>query len=256
MKIWFPPQTDQKSRYAFHALAGIAMILLLALFLILLTAYMTLFSEAYQAAVSLIFCMLSVFLILFFSLKLGQRLQKDTMIFCQDDDDRLYVIDVRVFSRSRRALLSVFDMEKRINEMRQQLERNHRVPDTATEIVTIDALKEYRDYYSLVCQTRIQGRQPETHTYLLMKGYEDESSLFLLLERKRVWEHTARLKKNRNPFGILISLLVLIAFALLCLGSHPYFGTLPREIYFPSLFFAMISLSVMVYFIIRQRRGE
>ncbi|HIS55291.1 MAG TPA: hypothetical protein IAB48_01355 [Candidatus Fimimorpha excrementavium] len=209
MKIWFPPQTDQKSRYAFHALAGIAMILLLALFLILLTAYMTLFSEAYQAAVSLIFCMLSVFLILFFSLKLGQR-----------------------------------------------LERSHRVPDTATEIVTIDALKEYRDYYSLVCQTRIQGRQPETHTYLLMKGYEDESSLFLLLERKRVWEHTARLKKNRNPFGILISLLVLIAFALLCLGSHPYFGTLPREIYFPSLFFAMISLSVMVYFIIRQRRGE
>ena len=83
-----------------------------------------------------------------------------------------------------------------------------------------------------------------------------EELLLRQLERRKSWAGALELAENRNPRFILLSALACAGFSALCVLSHPALARLPREIYFPCLGAAFLSLGCLVYFVIRQRRGE
>ena len=64
------------------------------------------------------------------------------------------------------------------------------------------------------------------------------------------------MKKNIVQCLILISALVCVSFGALCVLSHPAVAQLPQGLYFPCLGAAFAALCVLVYLVVRQRRGE
>ena len=63
-------------------------------------------------------------------------------------------------------------------------------------------------------------------------------------------------KENRNPRYILLSGLVFAVCVTLCVLSHPAVGELSGEIYFPCMGASLAAFCCLLYFVIRQRRGE
>ena len=94
------------------------------------------------------------------------------------------------------------------------------------------------------------------HTYLLIKGSPDEEWLLRELERRKTWENALEPTENRNPRYILLSGLVFAVCVTLCVLSHPAVGELSSEIYFPCMGASLAAFCCLLYFVIRQRRGE
>ena len=94
------------------------------------------------------------------------------------------------------------------------------------------------------------------HTYLLVKGYEDETALRHELMRRESWETALEPKENRNPFFLFLSGLFFCFFVAGCLLSHPAFQQWPQALYYPFLLAAFVAFFFIIYFLIRQRRGE
>lgn len=252
------PQTDGKNRFAIRMIVGIIGIVILAIILVLGVTVLTIYTDEYKEMVSLISCILSVALLIFLSVRLGRSFQRDAMIFCKDGEDRLFVMDARQAVQYRRGIFGYIgmmgDIQKRLEVLKQQIERENALPIGAVEIQKVDGIQEHSNCYALTCQVRYQNGRTGKRTYILIKGYEYEGELLRLLERKQLFE--VELKENRNPFFILLSLSIMIIFLLLCVLSHPYNAQLDESFYFPCLGIASAALCSMIYFIIKNRRGE
>ena len=260
MKVWMSHRTQQKNHIAVQMLSGLFGILALAFLLILGTAGLILLTDEYREAAAFILCLFITSVVIFLAFRLGRSQHRDATIFCRDDEDRLYVLDVRQWSRYRRGLTgsiqTFVEIEKNLEAIKNEVEKANIVPPGAVEILKVESIKEHPGSYSLVCWIRNSQEKTGKWTYHLVRGYEDEEELRYLLERKRTWNNAVELKESRNPVCIFLSLAALVIFGMLCLGSHPYFGILSQVLYFPCLGGAMFSLSSMIYFIIKYRRGE
>ena len=100
------------------------------------------------------------------------------------------------------------------------------------------------------------GWHPARSRFAVLIAARDEELLLRQLERRKIWAGALELAENRNPRFILLSALACAGFSALCVLSHPALARLPQEIYFPCLGAAFLSLGCLVYFVIRQRRGE
>mgnify|MGYP007093067026 CR=1 FL=1 len=89
-----------------------------------------------------------------------------------------------------------------------------------------------------------------------IKGSPDEEWLLRELERRKTWENALEPTENRNPRYILLSGLVFAVCVTLCVLSHPAVGELSGEIYFPCMGASLAAFCCLLYFVIRQRRGE
>ena len=85
-----------------------------------------------------------------------------------------------------------------------------------------------------------------------MDGAEE---LLNILDRKRRGEGP-EVRTSRWPAVTAVSGLVLAVFIGLCVFSHPAVGQLPEGIYFPSLGGGFIAFCVLVYALLKHRRGE
>ena len=130
------------------------------------------------------------------------------------------------------------------------------LPAGADEVRKVERIKENGSHYVLSCQVRRPDGRMGKKTYFLIKGCRDEELLLRQLERRKIWAGALELAENRNPRFILLSALACAGFSALCVLSHPALARLPQEIYFPCLGAAFLSLGCLVYFVIRQRRGE
>ncbi len=92
-------------------------------------------------------------------------------------------------------------------------------------------------------------------TYLMMKGYEHEDELRMLLERKRTVSRTVEIKEDHSLFYIFVSMASLFLFIILCSFSHPSVQVLSERLYFPLLGCAFIALYITLYLIVKYRRG-
>lgn len=258
MRVWMSPQTNGKNRFMMRTVSGAIGIIVLGGILIFGTAALTIYADEYKEIVSLFSCILSVALLIFLSVRLGRSSQRDTMIFCKDDEDRLFVIDARQAVQYGRGIIGYIgmmrDIQKRLEVLKQQIERENALPTGATEIRKVNGIQDHSNYYALTCQVRYQNGCTGKRTYILVKGYEYEGELLRLLERKQLFR--AELEENRNPSFIFLSLFVIIICVSLCVLSHPYNGQLEETFYFPCLGIASVALCSMIYFIIRNRRGE
>ena len=258
MKVWISPQIKGKNRFAIRMVLGTMGIVILAVSLVLGVTILTIYTDEYKEMVSFVSCILSVVLLIFLSAMLGRSIQRDAMIFCKDGEDRLFVVDARQAVQYRRGIFGYIgmmrDIQKQLEVLKQQIERENALPVGAVEIQKVDRIQDHDNCYALTCQVRYQNERTGKRTYILIKGYEYEGELLRLLERKQLFE--VELKENRNPFLILLSLSITIIFVLLSVLSHPYNAQLDERFYFPCLGIASAALCSMIYFIIKNRRGE
>lgn len=260
MKIWTPEQPSR--HYAASILLPLIGSVLLAVVLAGGAALLALRQGWPVAPISLAGCALAVFFALWAALAVGRRAQQGALIFCQDGQGRLFAVDARKFISYHKSLLGYLQTQKVVRRLveggvlARYLGEEKGLVGLENQILAVENIKENRNAYALTCRVRHPSGSFGRHTYLLVKGYTRQEELLYALERLRTAENLVELPSNRKPLFILLCSVALAVCIALCVCSHPAVGVLSQEIYFPCLGLAFALLFPLLYFIIRQHRGE
>ena len=195
-------------------------------------------------------------LTVFLALRLGRRSVQDATAFFWMEGDRLFAVDARRLVHHGRNVLDHAAAMGEVQQFLRKIAKDPYLPAGADEILKVERLREEPSHYVLVCRVRHPDRQVIRRTYFLGKGMEDQELLLHQLERREHVENAWEPAEDRTPFFILLSALVCVSFGALCVLSHPAVAQLPQGLYFPCLGAAFAALCVLVYLVVRQRRGE
>lgn len=256
VKVWMSPETGSKSRYGLRMFGGILGIMGLVLLLIGGGTVLMMSRGWPREPVSVAMCFGGTALAVWLAVRLGRRSAQDAMIFFQMEGDRLFVVDARRLVDHGRTILDYAGAAAEVQQFLRRLAKQPYLPAGADEIRNVESLKENRNSYALICRIRHPNGRMVRRTYCLIKGYEDEELLLRQLERRKSWENALEPAEHRRPFYILLSALFCGGFVVLCVLSHPAVAKLSQNLYFPCLGAAFLSLGCLVYFAIRQHRGE
>lgn len=205
-------------------------------------------------------CLLASALGIWLAARTGNRALRNAMLFFRDEEDHLYVQDVRQLAGYRRGILGYAQMEREMGRRREevlrQFEKSGVPPVGAAEILKVDSIREQGQGYALVCRVRYGHGAVGKHTCFLVKGEPFERELLWELERRKDWHPAVELEEDRRPVYILASLAVFFIITGICIMSHPAVALLPIGIYFPCLGLDFIAVWVLVYLIAKWRRGE
>lgn len=259
MKVWMTPQTRKKNGFTkkvfCNALKIVVPTMVLFLGLIFLIFNIIKYAPQYKEMLIFFSWLLIVFFICFLVWKIAFRTGKEAVIFCRDEEGHLYIIEAYNFVRQLRGITRTLEIQRKLNKIKQQLEKDV-LPPEAIEILKVIVMKKHAEYCSLVCQVRFHNGNTGKRTYILVNGYEDEGELLYILEKMRSVDNLLEIKVSKYRNYVLLSSLVLVILVILCFCSHPYIGILPQAIYFPSLGLAFLTLFFVVYYISKYRHGE
>lgn len=252
-KAWMSSGTGT---YQLRVLGGSAAIVLLSVLLImggtLLADYVNWPREVFFLAL----CAGVIAVELGLALRLGRALVGNASVFLLTEDDRLYAMDARRLVNHGHHVPDYVAGTMETQRFLNRLERMPYVPAGADEIRKVERIKNNRTHYALRCRVRHPNGHVIGRTYFLGKNIPDRELLLRELERRKSWENELEKQENRNPLCIAVSTLVLAGFAALCVLSHPAVARLPGAIYFPCLGGAFAALWVLLFAVVRQRRGE
>lgn len=255
-KIWMSPNTARNSRYGLRTLGGVLGIALLMTALAVGGTLLGLGAGLPREVFSLLVVALVTALGVYLGLRLGRRSLGDAVVFYLTQDDRLYVLDVRTLTWVGASPASQAAWAMATQEQLRRLAGTATLPAEAREICRVTRLRERRGDWVVHCQCRVPGGGTAPHTCFVVKGYEDEDLLLRQLERRQTWQGGPDLPENRTPLYIALSGGVLAVLGVLCVLSHPAVGRLPAGMYFPCLGAALAAVFALVYFCVRQSRGE
>lgn len=255
-KVWMSPETEKKSRYGYRAVGGVLGIVWLMTVLLLAGTMLSLYMGVPQKWFSSILIVVVTVLGIVLAAQMGRRGMQDAMIFFLTENDRLWIMDARGLSNHGNGFwgFAVGSMETQAFLRKQG--KQPFLPKGADEIVKVLNIKENRTHYAIRCQARHPNKRVTRHTYFLVKGIQDEEILLKELERRKTWENTLEPVENRNPLYIVLSGILFAGCVILCVLSHPVVARMSGEIYFPCMGASLIAFCILLYFIIRQRRGE
>ena len=265
MKVWMSQNTKNNNNYAARlVLPLIAMVVLLPIVTFGMMIFIKEFALSMEIASTITFIVLTV-AILYIAFNMGRTANRDALIFCQDDEHNLFVINARNFVNMHRGIYGYVKMASDIQKVLKTLKDNqvlekHMAQENsliglAHQIMSVENFKPNNKGYSAVCKVRYPNGNIRKATYLIEDGYENQNELISAFERKKS-AYAPEVKANYNPIKILISLLVFATCVAICVISHPTVGSLPEKIYFPFLGAAFVMLFPVTYFIIKQKRGE
>lgn len=268
MKIWMSPQTRRGGHPAVRTvlplLGGVALVFCLLFGTIILAFRMSWPMEA----VALLTCLAGTAFLIWLAMRLGSWNRRDSLIFCQDDAGRLFAVDAwRYLPHRGGGLLGYWGMQSDLRKVLRNLTEPGGVLERymaqekslvglETQILAVERIRAIGKNHSLICRVRYPNQKVGRQTFLLVGGYEDEERLLYELERIQLLYVGMEETRNPNRMGIWTSLLILLAGILVCVLSHPALAYLPELCYFPSLGLSMLALTVLLYFVIRNRRGE
>lgn len=265
MKVWMSENTKQNNYYAIRLLGAIVGCVILGLALTFGSIWFTLYMGWSIQIVGLGVCYAVPALIVLLIMRISKALHRDTLIFCQDDNDSLFVINAEMYARGGRGLAGitrkavetqqVLEKFKQNRILEKHMSQEKSLHGLEIQIVSVEKLKATWDGHVAACNVRYPNGNCGKQTYIINKGYEREDELLSVFERKRYNGGSPEVKENKNPVGIMISLLALLACVVLCALSHPAVGRLPQVIYFPCLGLAHVPLCLLVHFIIKQNRS-
>lgn len=255
-KIWMPPTAGRKNRYAVTTLGSILGIALLMLLLIAGGITLSFALSLPREITAVVLCLGVTLLGVGLALCAGRRSVQEATVFFLTQDDKLYVLDARQFPYQDYRAAGYVANAAKTQQFLQNLAEKPFLPAAASEIRKVESMRENRTHYALRCQVCRPHRPVMCHTYLLVKGYEDETALRHELMRRESWETALEPKENRNPFFLFLSGLFFCFFVAGCLLSHPAFQQWPQALYYPFLLAAFVAFFFIIYFLIRQRRGE
>ncbi len=255
-KVWMSQETRKKSRYGYRTVGGILGIVLLMTVLLLTGTFLSLSLGLPQQSYSMILVLFVSTLGIVLAVRMGRRGMQDAMIFFLTENDRLWIMDARGLSNHGHGFwgFAIGTMETQAF-LRMQGQQPF-LPKDADEILKVLNIKENSSHYAVRCQSRHPNKRVTRHTYFLVKGIQDEEMLLRELERRKTWENTLEPSENRNPLYILLSGLGFSACVTMCVLSRPAVAQMSGEIYFPCMGASLIALCFLLYFMIRQRRGE
>ena len=248
-KVWMSPETGKRSQYGYRTVGGILGIVLLMTLLLFGGTFLSLSMGIEQKGFSLLLLLAVSGLGIGLAILMSRRSIQDATIFFLTEDDRLWVMDARSLSNHGEGFLgfAIGAMETQAF-LRKQGSRPF-LSNRADEIGKVLNIKENRSHYAVRCQVRRPNQR-------VIKGSPDEEWLLRELERRKTWENALEPTENRNPRYILLSGLVFAVCVTLCVLSHPAVGELSSEIYFPCMGASLAAFCCLLYFVIRQRRGE
>ena len=232
-KVWMSPETGKKSQYGSRAVGGILGIVFLMTVLLFTGTFLSLSFGLPQQSFSMILVLFATALSIALAVRMGYRGMQDATIFFLTENDRLWVMDARGLSSHGDGFLgfAISSMETQAFVRRQG--KQPFLPKGADEILKVLSIKDF-----------------------LVKGIQDEQMLLQELERRKTWENVLEPAENRNPLYILLSGAAFIFCVILCILSHPSVARMSGEIYFPCMGASMVTFCFLLYFIIRQHRGE
>ena len=266
MKIWMSEITGQSdNKYAVRMVLGILGCIILAMFTAAIGAVVSIKLEEHKEVISLLSLLFGTLLVVWCAVRLGKMSVRDTLIFCKDENDNLFVLNLRDKVRHRKGIIGYTAMAAETERLQTQLKndgileekmKDGTIGRMACEILSVRNIKPQKDGHSLVCDVRFPSGRTGKATYLLYHGYDQEDELLYHLERRLHKVITGEVEKNPYPVRIAVSALALAGVIVLCVLSHPAVAILPEAIYFPCFGLAYVPLCVMLYYIIKMRRGE
>ncbi len=255
-KVWMSPDTQKRSSYVLRVWGGVFGIVLLMLLAVVGGMLLISALGLPREISSLLLVCAATALAALLALRVGWRSVQDAAVFILTEDDRLFAADLRAPLPCGKNLI---DTARGISKTQRSLRgfaEHPFLPGNAVELLTVQKIRENRGYYAVRCRVRGADRRTLEHTYYIVKGYEDEEMLLQQLERRRKDETGPELLASRMPRYILLSALACAALIALCVLSHPAFGVLAQQIYFPCLALTVVAVFFLFYFILRYRRGE
>lgn len=255
--------TKKKNRLTGGITLSVWGITALMMALTVITVALSFFLASYGIAMEqslLAGCLLASALGIWLAARTGNRAMRNAMLFFRDEEDHLYVQDVRQLAGYRRGILGYAQMEREMGRRREevlrQFEKSGVPPVGAAEILKVDSIREQGQGYALVCRVRYSHGAVGKYTCFLVKGEPYERELLWELERRKDWHPAVELEEDRRPVYILASLAVFFIIMGICIMSHPAMAILPIGIYFPCLGLDFIVVWVLVYLIVKWRSGE
>ena len=261
MKIWIS-QRAQKGGYAVHLLARMAGILVLAVVLAVLGGIAPLVF-GWPKELSMLLMVLGVTaLVVALALALGRRSEADTMIYCRDDEGRLFAVDARSYVRQRaggRNVMGAAVKTQRIlaNLTGGVLQKYMAQPQSLTGLAPqILASILDPEAAAMVCAVRMPGGAEARQSYFVSAGMEDADELLHELEKLRSLESRLEPRDTRHTGALVVSAAAAPLLGAVCAASHPAVGLLDSALYFPCLGLAFAAVCVVVWFAVKRSRGE
>lgn len=204
-------------------------------------------------------------LVVALALALGRRSEADTMIYCRDDEGRLFAVDARSYVRQRaggRNVMGAAVKTQRIlaNLTGGVLQKYMAQPQSLTgltpQILAVENLKPAAGGYALVCTVRMPGGAEARQSYFVSAGMEDADELLHELEKLRSLESRLEPRDTRHTGALVVSAAAALLLGAVCAASHPAVGLLDSALYFPCLGLAFAAVCVVVWFAVKRSRGE
>lgn len=197
MRIWMEEHRDGD-----HFAARItSCILLLVLFTVAMPVGVTLLALYFGweiTSVTMTACIADVILTVWGARAIGKRVQRYCTVFCQDDQDELFAVDIQKFAGYSRGLTGYIrmlrNMQRTVRNLRERhvLEKYMRDKDSLhgleTWILAVVELKAVRSGYMADCKVRYPNGKVGRKKYLLVSGYENEEALITAFERRKCRE--------------------------------------------------------------------
>ena len=188
MQIWTASGREKKNHYAALSIFGILGIVVLAMGLGVAFSLLALIFE-WTKWTGLLICVGETALAVWAAFRLGRRSRKDSLLFCLDDNGRLFAVDVSQLVPVHRGLLGYGQMareiQKEIERLKRQMTEQREAPARGEQILSVERLKEKESGCRLVCQVRnLEGREYRRR-WFVARGYENEAELLWQLQRRR-----------------------------------------------------------------------
>ena len=252
MKIWCAAEEEKRRYRPFWMLAGGFGLLLLCMLIAAGSAILALYSP-YGAWVSLGGCVLAVAVGVALASRLGNWSAEGNTLFWLDDEDRLFALDTRDGAPDGRGFYALLAQEKaaarRMRKARQQLEAGQ--DPGGVELLAVLRVTLRRRGRTVRCSVRYSnggtGESTRARLYLSSTTTDEEDG-----KVERYCLALRRLYLLSFPPPPLLLLREIQSSA----ACYPAVGQLPEGIYFPSLGGGFIAFCVLVYALLKHRRGE
>ena len=253
-QVWMSTDTQKKSHYGYRTVLGILGIVLLMILLLFAGSYLRISLGLGQSAFSLPLLLAVFALGIGLSVRMGRQSLQDASLFFLTEKDGLWVMDARGLSSHGDGFLGFAIGAMETQDFLRRQGRQPFLPEKAEQILKVLSIQDHRRHYAVRCLVSRADRRVTRRTYLIVKGIPEEASLLWQLERRKRWDPEP--KENRNPMYILLSALAFAACISLCILSHPAVAKLSGELYFPCMGASAAAFSLLLYFLVRQHRGE
>lgn len=194
MRIWMEEQAGERDHFAAKITLSLVGLVAAVIALPCVIVLLALILDWPVAEVSMAACLGGVALALFFARQIGRKVHQYCTVFCQDDEGRLFAVDIRKFVGYQRGLPGfiqmLFQMQKAKTNMKKNhiLERYLRQSPSLTgvepQILSVEKIRPAGDGLRVRCLVEYPNKKQGKRSYLLVSGYENEGELAAAFERR------------------------------------------------------------------------